>query len=114
MSKSQRDKGSRVERKILHMFQDEGFKGRRIGFLPQMGIPIKGDLLVGNKIIEVKARKHGAGFKMLYTWLEENDAYALVLVADHKEPLIVQTFSDWIERGMINERQIRNNTGDDI
>jgi hypothetical protein len=113
MGKSQRDKGSRVERRILKMFQEAGFEGQRIGFLPQMGIPVTGDLLIGNKTFEVKARKKGEGFKMLHDWLGEN--YGLVLVANNKEPLIVQTISEWTNaRGIINDRQIRDNSGDDL
>ena len=112
MSKSQRAKGSRVERKILKMFEAAGFKGQRIGFLPQMGIPVTGDLLIGNKTFEVKARKNGEGFKMLHEWLGEN--YGLVLVANNKEPLIVQTISEWTNaRGIIHDT-IRNNSGDDL
>jgi len=112
MGKSQRAKGSRVERKILKMFEAAGFKGQRIGFLPQMGIPVTGDLLIGNKTFEVKARKNGGGFKMLHEWLGEN--YGLVLVANNKEPLIVQTISEWTNsRGIIHDT-IRNNPGDDL
>tara|TARA_R110002126_G_scaffold284837_2_gene434788 strand:+ start:363 stop:704 length:342 start_codon:yes stop_codon:yes gene_type:complete len=113
MGKSQRDKGARVERKVLKLFTDAGYQGKRIGFLPQMGIPVLGDLLIGGKTFEVKARKNGEGFKMLHNWLGEN--YALVLVADGKEPLIVQTFSEWTNpKGIINDKQIRNYPGIDI
>jgi hypothetical protein len=94
MSKSQRDKGARVERRILKLFQEAGMDGKRVGFLPALGIPTTGDLEINGESVEVKARKNGAGFKTIEEWLGEN--YALVLVANNKEPLIVQRLSDWI------------------
>jgi hypothetical protein len=94
MGKSQRSKGARVERRILHMFQEAGMNGKRVGFLPALGIPTTGDLEIEGESFEVKARKNGAGFKTIEGWLGEN--YALVLVANNKEPLIVQRMSDWI------------------
>mgnify|MGYP003653600174 CR=1 FL=1 len=111
MGKSQRDKGSRVERKILKMFQKLGMEGKRVGFLPALGIPTKGDLEIEGMNIEVKARKNGEGFKVIEQWLSDNDM--LVLVANNKEPLIVQTFSNWAETRGTNE-QIRNNSCIDI
>ncbi len=111
MGKSQRDKGSRVERRILKMFQDLGMSGKRVGFLPALGIPTQGDLEIEGMHVEVKARKNGEGFKVIENWLSENDM--LVLVANNKEPLIVQRFSDWAKtRG--NNEQIRNNTSNNI
>ena len=95
MGKSQRDKGSRVERRILKMFQDLGMSGKRVGFLPALGIPTQGDLEIEGMHVEVKARKNGEGFKIIENWLSENDM--LVLVANNKEPLIVQRMSEWLK-----------------
>ena len=87
--------------------------GKRTGFLPALGIPTVGDLEIEGKTFEVKARKNGAGFKVIQDWLGEN--HGLVLVANNKEPLIVQRLSDWLEsRGIIDDEQIRDNTGEPI
>ena len=111
MGKSQRDKGGRVERQILKIFQEAGFTGERIGFLPWMGHQRTGDLEIEGKTFEVKARKKGAGFKMLHEWLGEN--HGLVLVANNKEPLMVQRNSDWMKREAPHH-SIRSNPGDSI
>jgi len=95
MAKAQRDKGSRVERKILALFRENGMQGKRTGFLPALGIPTDGDLEIEGMTVEVKARKKATGFKKVKDWLGKCDA--LVLVEDHREPLIVQRFSDWME-----------------
>jgi hypothetical protein len=110
MGKSQRDKGGRVERRILKMFQDAGLQGERIGFLPWMGHARTGDLEIEGKTFEVKARKKGAGFKTLENWLGDN--HGLVLVANNKEPLIVLRISDYLKEAPHDT--IRNNSGDDI
>jgi len=110
MSKSQRDKGGRVERKILKMFQAAGFTGERVGFMPWMGHERQGDLEIEGKPFEVKARKNGAGFKVIEQWLGEN--HGLVLVANNKEPLVVLRISDYLKEAP--HVKIRNNTGDDF
>jgi len=97
MGKSQRDKGARVERQILRMFTNAGFKGERVGFLPWMGHDRQGDLHIEGKTYEIKARKKGEGFKMIETWLGDN--YGLVLVANNKEPLIVLRITDFLNLG---------------
>ena len=87
MGKSQRDKGARVERKILATFKDQGL-------LPALGIPTVGDLEIEGKSYEVKARKNGAGFSTIKKWLGEN--YGLILVEDRANPLIVLRLDDFI------------------
>jgi hypothetical protein len=94
MGKSQRDKGARVERKILATFKDQGLEGERVGFLPALGIPTVGDLEIEGKSYEVKARKNGAGFSTIKKWLGEN--YGLILVEDRANPLIVLRLDDFI------------------
>ena len=94
MGKSQRDKGARVERKVLNIFKDQGLDGARVGFLPALGIPAIGDLEIEGKSYEVKARKNGAGFATIKKWLGEN--YGLILVEDRAEPLIVLRLNDFI------------------
>jgi len=100
MGKSQRDKGGRIERHILHMFKDAGYEGERVGFLPWMGHERQGDLEIEGKTYEVKARKKGEGFKMIEEWLADN--YGLVLVANNKEPLVVLRITDFLTLGKSN------------
>jgi len=110
MGKSQRDKGGRVERRILKMFEAAGYTGERIGFLPWMGHERLGDLNIDGKHYEVKSRKSGAGFKTIENWLGEN--YGLVLVANNKEPLVVVRISDYL-KGNPHDK-VRNNSSDDF
>jgi hypothetical protein len=112
MGKSQRAKGSRVERRILAMFNKLGFNGRRVGFLPALGIPTQGDLDINGMHVEVKARKKGEGFKIIQNWLEGNDM--LVLVANNREPLIVQTMSNWAKNRNPHDQPLRDNSGNNI
>jgi hypothetical protein len=109
MGKSQRDKGGRVERRILKMFTDVGFKGERVGFLPWMGHKRQGDLEIEGKAYEIKSRKNGAGFKTILDWLGKN--YALVLVANNKEPLVVLRISDFLLSEFINKTDKLRNLG---
>lgn len=110
MGKSQRDKGARVERRIVSMFENAGIPAQRIGFLPALGIPVKGDVKADDKHYEVKARKNGAGFKKIQEWLE--GCYGLVLVENNKEPLVVLRISDYFKE--VPHVKIRNNPGNDI
>ena len=103
----QRTKGARVERAVLKKFKDAGMDGKRTGFLPALGIPTIGDLEIEGKTFEVKARKNGAGFKVISEWLGEN--HGLVLVENNKEPLIVQTFSNWIESTCSTTKLLKDN-----
>jgi len=103
MSKMSRAKGSRVERHILHLFNELGFTGKRVGFLPALGIPTQGDLEIEGLHVEVKARKNGEGFAVIQRWL--------VLVANNKEPLVVQTLSQWSHNRTRQEKETNNDHG---
>lgn len=90
MSRAQRDKGARFERQIVNLLTEAGIEAKRI---PLSGTTwLKGDLLIGNELAELK--KRGNGFKQLYDWL--NESRYLIVAADRKEPLMIMRLSDWI------------------
>lgn len=90
MSKAQRDKGNRFERQIVNLLKDSGIDAKRI---PLSGATwLKGDLLIGNEVAELK--KRGNGFKQIYEWIQESRY--LIVAADRKEPLMVMRLKDWI------------------
>ena len=96
MSRSQRDKGARRERELVNRHLELGIHAERVGvaYAPGHDIdvyPLGRD--AGALIGEVKARKDGAGFKTLETWLGENDL--LFLWRDRQEPLVILPWRVW-------------------
>ena len=89
MSKMQRDKGARVEREIVQKFREIGLWAEKVPLSGAAGGSFTGDILVEDYRVEVKARKDGTGFKLLYRWLGDNDI--LVCKQDRTEPLVVMT-----------------------
>ena len=89
MSKMQRDKGARVEREIVQRFKDIGLWAEKVPLSGAAGGSFSGDILVEDYTVEVKARKDGTGFRLLYRWLGDNDI--LVCKQDRTEPLVVMT-----------------------
>ena len=89
MGRMQRNKGARVEREIVQRFIDIGLHAEKIPLSGAAGGSFSGDLLVGGRKVEVKARKDGTGFKLLYRWLGDNDF--LVCKQDRTEPLVIMT-----------------------
>lgn len=99
MGKMQRDKGARVEREIVGLFNDCGVFAERVPlsgavqFRDTRGADI--DIYFQGKdngamVGEVKARANGEGFKTLETWL--GDADFLVLKRNRKEPMVLFPF----------------------
>jgi len=89
MGRMQRNKGARVEREIVQRFIDIGLHAEKIPLSGAAGGSFSGDLLVSGRKVEVKARKDGTGFKLLYRWLGDNDF--LVCKQDRTEPLVIMT-----------------------
>jgi Holliday junction resolvase len=85
MGKSQRDKGNRVEREVVHAFLAGDIAAERVPLSGAAGGSYKGDVIAAGFRFEVKARADG--FKQIYGWLEGNDG--LVIQADRKEKLAV-------------------------
>ncbi len=90
MGKFQRDKGMRIERKIVHLHHEAGLPCERVPLSGSAGGSFSGDLIIGNLRAEVKGRKNGEGFKSIVDWKEDNDL--LFLVMDRRQPLVVMDF----------------------
>ena len=102
--KRARDKGMRVERRIVNDHKDIGVKAERV---PLSGAAVfrntastDVDIYVhGEKeapwVTEVKARASGSGWKTIEDWLGSADA--LFLVQDRKTPLVVLPWEKWKE-----------------
>lgn len=87
MGKSQRDKGARVERELVNRLSEAGITAERVPLSGGAGGSYTGDIIIEGAKAEVKARKEGTGFALLYRWLGDNDY--LIVKTDRKEPLVV-------------------------
>jgi len=88
VGKSQRDKGARVEREIVNILKESGIQAERVPLSGAAGGSYTGDVVVLDKFrAEVKARKEGIGFALLYKWLSDNDM--LIVKQDRCKPLVV-------------------------
>ena len=93
MPRSQKAKGSRVEREIVKLFEGAGFKARRqplSGALPQFPHDIYIHDLFTGSTAEVKARKDGKGFTQLERW--KGSADLLILKRNNATPFVC---ADW-------------------
>jgi hypothetical protein len=96
-----RQKGNRIEREIVDRHLDLGIKAERYplsGASRFRGSSHDVDVYVFGTdeaplVAEVKARKNGAGFTQLETWLGEYDL--LVLRRNHADPMIVLPWRTW-------------------
>lgn len=91
-----KQKGDRVERKIVALHKAAGIMAERIPLSGAAGGSFSGDLKLelGEGLLgEVKARKEAAGWKTIKTWLGNNDV--LFLVEDCCEPLVVLTWASY-------------------
>ena len=99
-----RQKGSRVEREIATKLTEAGIPARRVvmsGAAARYDERLTGDVDVGvmpdgNPLFtsEVKARRDGAGFKVLEGWLGDNDL--LVLRRDRADPFVAMPWATFI------------------
>lgn len=101
MGKPSRDKGARIERQIVADHIAIGCHAERVplsGAARYQGNGADVDVYACGPnqaplVCEVKARKNGAGFRTLETWLGENDA--LFLRRDRAEPMVVLPWRTW-------------------
>ena len=87
MSSKSKQKGYRTEYNLVKRFQANGIDAKRqvlSGALPDHPHDIK--IKNPDMIVEVKARKNGAGFKTLKRWMGSADA--LIMHEDHEESLV--------------------------
>jgi Holliday junction resolvase len=87
--RSPRDKGNRLERAIVRLFQERGLAAERVPLSGSVGGSYFGDLTVPilgrDLVVEAKARANG--FARLYSWLDGRDA--LIVKADRRDALVV-------------------------
>jgi len=88
--RASRDKGNRVERKVVGLLAERGITAERVPLSGAAGGSYSGDVQIGSLRAEVKARKSGEGFRTLEKWKGDNDL--LILSRDRAEPLIVMDF----------------------
>ena len=101
MGKPSRDKGLRVEREIVNACHEVGIKAERVPLSGAAGGSYTGDLMLCDKFrCEVKARREGAGFRLLYQWKSLNDI--LIVKQDRSVPLFVMDL-DTLSRLMKEE-----------
>lgn len=89
MSKS-KAKGTRVENLIVKLHTDLGIEAERMPLSGSLGGKYRDDVLIGGPEgvrAEVKARKHGEGFKTLEGWMK--DCTLMFLKRDRQPPLVV-------------------------
>ena len=101
MPKMSRDKGLRVEREIVNGLLEVGIKAERVPLSGAAGGSYTGDIMIMDKFrCEVKARKDGAGFRLLYKWKGLNDI--LIIKQDRSVPLFIMDL-DTLSRLMKEE-----------
>lgn len=101
MGKPSRDKGARVEREIVAKHKAMGVHAERVplsGATHYQGNGADIDVYALGRdeaplCGEIKARKSGAGFVTLESWLGENDV--LFLKRNHAEPMVVLPWKTW-------------------
>jgi Holliday junction resolvase len=101
MGRSSQRKGGRIEREIVALHKDIGVHAERVplsGASRYQGNGDDVDIYPRGKdeapfVAEVKARKNGAGFTTLETWLADHDC--LFLTRNNAEPLVVLPWRVW-------------------
>lgn len=101
MSRSQRDKGNRIELEIVNAHKNMGVHAERYPLSGASHFRGQGhdiDIYAFGEdeapaVAEVKARKEGSGFALLERWLGDYDA--LFLRRDRAEPLVVIPWRMW-------------------
>ena len=95
MTSSAKRKGTRVENKIVKMFQAMDINARRqplSGAIRDFPHDVAVDL-IGGLVCEVKARKNGGGFATIKKW--KGSADLLILVEDYDQPGVYMAWALW-------------------
>jgi hypothetical protein len=102
--RASREKGNRLERSIVKLFQEHGFGAERVPLSGSAGGSYFGDLTVPvigrDLVVEAKARDNG--FRTLYDWLIGRDA--LIIKADRRDALVVLPLRLAVEIAVAAER----------
>jgi len=105
VSSKSKQKGYRTEYNLVKRFQANGLDAKRqvlSGALPDHPHDIK--IKNPDMIVEVKARKNGAGFKTLKRWMGSADA--LIMHEDHEESLVAVSLPLFIDL-LLNHSQYK-------
>ena len=105
MSSKSKQKGYRTEYNLVKRFQVAGIDAKRqvlSGALPDHPHDIK--IKNPDMIVEVKARKNGAGFKTLKRWMGIADA--LIMHEDHEESMVAISLPLFIDL-LLNHSQYK-------
>jgi len=105
VSSKSKQKGYRTEYNLVKRFQANGLDAKRqvlSGALPDHPHDIK--IKNPDMIVEVKARKNGAGFKTLKKWMGSADA--LIMHEDHEESLVAVSLPLFIDL-LLNHSQYK-------
>lgn len=106
MTSKSKQKGTRIENKIVKTHQDNDVPCKRVPLSGSVGGVLKGDIVVGQEqetldefenILfrgEVKSRKGGTGFTVLERWLGNNDF--LFLHRNYQEPMVIMNMSTYL------------------
>jgi hypothetical protein len=95
-----RDKGGRRERQLARYLQDASFAAEKVSAMYKAGADLTMPLLGIDRDIEVKSR--ASGFERIRAWLA--DRYALVVIVDREEPIVVLRLRDAIEVARVAQR----------
>ena len=95
MPNRSRQKGDRLERKIVHLLHEAGIPAERVPLSGAVGGTFSGDLSIADTWrAEVKGRAHGEGFLQLERWLGTQDM--LVLARDRALPMVMLSWTTFL------------------
>lgn len=119
MPNRNREKGNRVERKVVGLIRELGWHAQRVPLSGGAGGDFLGDIHARlpstdttkypHEVIECKSRKNMAGYGSVNAWLGENDY--LVLDRPFTTPLVVMTWERFCGLQSILERAKAGNQG---
>lgn len=98
--KSSRNKGMRVEREMVRIFQEHGYAAEKVSRMYGPDEDISVPVLGIDRIVEVKARKDG--FREDHKWLAGK--FAVIKKANNQEPLITMRLRDAVFIGTLAEK----------
>ena len=109
MGKSQRDKGARIERKIVAYLNERKIEAERVPLSGAMGKSFAGDILlpISGRVLEVKGRnKDGVFWRTAEKFLADN--YALVLIEDRQDPYVMLRLDDLCDLLLHEDRDVHH------
>jgi hypothetical protein len=101
--KRSRDKGGRMERSVVKVFQDNGVGAERVPLSGASGGRFSADITVPvlGQDVKLECKVRASGFRTIYGWLGEN--YGLVIKADREEQLIVLRLDDFAHLARLSD-----------